>query len=178
MHPLQLTKGSLDVPTLGETVSGFWARHRFDGGLEGAVGMFRAPGGLVSCAWSSPKPRVAEWLLDTARLLPLHQRIGGSSLLGGRTCLCYRRTCRASQDMQSVSGDTPGAARRASQDRGQALDGSRETMLNPAKRLLAIPCPHLKPELDSAFQIPDPYTPKPFRLVTSFDNKLLRLIPH
>jgi hypothetical protein len=32
----------LDVPTIGETVSHFWAPHRYEGGFEGTVGMFRA----------------------------------------------------------------------------------------------------------------------------------------
>jgi len=32
----------MDIPTLGESVSGFWARHRYDGGFEGIVAEFRA----------------------------------------------------------------------------------------------------------------------------------------
>lgn len=32
----------LDVPTIGEGVSHFWARHRYDGGFQGAVARFRA----------------------------------------------------------------------------------------------------------------------------------------
>jgi hypothetical protein len=31
-----------DVPTIGESVSGFWARHRYEGGFEGMVRRFRA----------------------------------------------------------------------------------------------------------------------------------------
>jgi len=31
-----------DVPTIGESVSGFWQRHRYEGGFEGTVGGFRA----------------------------------------------------------------------------------------------------------------------------------------
>ncbi len=32
----------VDVPTIGQTVSGFWAPHQYDGGFEGTVGRFRA----------------------------------------------------------------------------------------------------------------------------------------
>ena len=32
----------LDVPTIGETVSSFWARHRYEGGFEGILRRFRA----------------------------------------------------------------------------------------------------------------------------------------
>lgn len=32
----------LDVPTIGQTVSHFWASHRYDGGFEGTVALFRA----------------------------------------------------------------------------------------------------------------------------------------
>jgi tetratricopeptide (TPR) repeat protein len=32
----------LDVPTIGETVSHFWAQHRYEGGFEGIVAGFRA----------------------------------------------------------------------------------------------------------------------------------------
>jgi hypothetical protein len=31
----------LDVPTIGETVSHFWAHHRYEGGFEGTLGEFR-----------------------------------------------------------------------------------------------------------------------------------------
>jgi len=32
----------VDVPTIGQNVSGFWAYHRYDGGFNGIVGRFRA----------------------------------------------------------------------------------------------------------------------------------------
>jgi TonB family protein len=32
----------LDIPTIGETVSHYWAPHRYDGGFNGTVAMFRA----------------------------------------------------------------------------------------------------------------------------------------
>jgi hypothetical protein len=31
----------LDIPTIGETVSHFWAHHRYEGGFEGILGAFR-----------------------------------------------------------------------------------------------------------------------------------------
>jgi TonB family protein len=31
----------LDIPTIGETVSHFWARHRFEGGFDGSLAAFR-----------------------------------------------------------------------------------------------------------------------------------------
>jgi len=35
-------QASLDVPTIGETASHFWVPHRYEGGFEGILGMFRA----------------------------------------------------------------------------------------------------------------------------------------
>ncbi len=32
----------LDIPTIGETVSHYWDRHRYDGGFSGTVALFRA----------------------------------------------------------------------------------------------------------------------------------------
>ncbi len=31
----------LDIPTIGETVSHFWQRHRYEGGFDGVLGGFR-----------------------------------------------------------------------------------------------------------------------------------------
>ncbi|MCL4511181.1 MAG: hypothetical protein M1470_08950 [Bacteroidetes bacterium] len=35
-------KSPVDVPAIGQNVSGFWAYHRYDGGFNGIVGRFRA----------------------------------------------------------------------------------------------------------------------------------------
>lgn len=42
-----------DVPTIGETVSHFWAHHRYEGGFEGTLGSFRVS--TVQRDWSLAK---------------------------------------------------------------------------------------------------------------------------
>lgn len=44
----------VDIPTIGQTVSGFWNHHQYDGGFEGIVGRFRASG------------KQRDWLLSNA----------------------------------------------------------------------------------------------------------------
>ena len=57
---------SLDIPTIGETVSHFWAHHRYEGGFEGTLAGFRVTASQkdwilakgITIAVSTPPPEV------------------------------------------------------------------------------------------------------------------------